>query len=345
MRILLTGCAGFIGSHTLDRLLAEGHDVIGVDNFDPFYSRSLKAANIAAHLSEGLETQKVEECDSGDGNESSLSAPTGSFELLEADLADVSTYQKLKFIIGQDPVDAIIHLAAKAGVRPSIADPVGFQRAGVSVTQYLLEFAKNEGIKQFVFASSSSVYGVNPNVPWSESDEVLRPISPYASTKVSCELLGHVYSHLYGIRFLGLRFFTVYGQRQRPDLAISKFVSLIEAGEPIPVFGDGSTRRDYTFIADIVEGILGSLHYQKSNYEVINLGNDQAVTLTQMIETIESVVGKKAIIDRLPQQLGDVPQTWADITKAGELLGYKPTTTFKQGVERFVAWRKAQLSF
>ena len=332
MKILLTGWAGFIGSHTLDRLLADGHQVIGVDNFDPFYNRSLKNVNIAAH------------------------ADNPSFELLEADLAEAETYQKLKFLadslpsspspISQVPsssngtFDAIIHLAAKAGVRPSIEDPVGYQRANVIATQNLLEFAKEQGIKQFVFASSSSVYGVNPNVPWSEKHDVSGPISPYASTKVSCELLGHVYSHLYGIRFLGLRFFTVYGPRQRPDLAINKFVRLIEAGEPIPVFGDGSTRRDYTYIADIVEGILGSLHYTGSNYEVINLGNDQTVTLSEMIATIEEVVGKQAEINRLPEQPGDVPQTWADVTKAKGLFGYKPTITFKEGVSQFYKWWK-----
>jgi UDP-glucuronate 4-epimerase len=414
MKILLTGCAGFIGSHTLDRLLADGHHVIGVDNFDPFYSRSLKAANIAAHLSDDLEGAKVGTCvpseatrpdakRTGTGenvNEpsdlptfrpchasnagppsnlntfppsntsnagSSHAASTGSFELLEADLAEETTYTKLKFLIGDDPVDAIIHLAAKAGVRPSIEDPVGYQRANVIATQNLLEFAKENEIKQFVFASSSSVYGVNPNVPWSEEHNVSGPISPYASTKVSCELLGHVYSHLYGIRVLGLRFFTVYGPRQRPDLAINKFVRLIEAGKPIPVFGDGSTRRDYTYIADIVEGILASVYKSVASgapvltengqpkteqpdgcmpsYAVINLGNDQTVTLSQMIETIEEVVGKKAIIDRQPEQPGDVPQTWADVSKANKLFGYKPSITFKQGVEQFYKWQKAQRSF
>ena len=321
MKILLTGCAGFIGSHTLDRLLKDGHQVIGIDNFDPFYDRSLKVANIAAH------------------------ADHSGFELLEADLADVEAYQKLKFMVGKEPIDAIIHLAAKAGVRPSIEDPVGYQRANVIATQNLLEFTKDEGIKQFVFASSSSVYGVNPNVPWSEKHDVSGPISPYASTKVSCELLGHVYSHLYGIRFLGLRFFTVYGPRQRPDLAINKFVRLIEAGEPIPVFGDGSTRRDYTFIEDIVEGIIGSLHYNKTPYEVINLGNDQTVTLSEMIKTIEVVVGKSAIIDRQSEQPGDVPQTWADVSKANKLFGYKPSTSFKDGVSQFYKWQKALTSF
>ena len=333
MKILLTGCAGFIGSHTLDRLLADGHHVIGVDNFDPFYDRSLKAANIEQHLD------------------------NPNFELLEADLAEPETYQKLKFLadglkdqssaITHQPsskgtFDAVIHLAAKAGVRPSIEDPVGYQRANVIATQNLLEFAKENDIKQFVFASSSSVYGVNPNVPWSEEHNVSGPISPYASTKVSCELLGHVYSHLYGIRVLGLRFFTVYGPRQRPDLAINKFVRLIKAGEPIPVFGDGSTRRDYTYIADIVEGILGALHYDQTNYEVINLGNDQTVTLSEMIETIETVVGKSAIINRLPEQPGDVPQTWADVSKAKKLFGYEPSITFKNGVEQFYNWNKQQ---
>ena len=330
MKILLTGCAGFIGSHTLDRLLADGHDVIGVDNFDPFYSRALKNANIASHIGSAA---------------ASPQRTSGSFELLEADLADTRTYQKLNFLVGSEPIDAIIHLAAKAGVRPSIEDPVGYQRANVIATQNLLEFAKENDIKQFVFASSSSVYGVNPNVPWSEEHNVSGPISPYASTKVSCELLGHVYSHLYGIRVLGLRFFTVYGPRQRPDLAINKFVRLIEAGEPIPVFGDGSTRRDYTYIADIVEGILGSLHYTGSNYEVINLGNDQTVTLSEMIETIETVLGKKAEINRLPEQPGDVPQTWADISKAKKLFGYEPKTNFSEGIQRFVTWRNDQSTF
>jgi len=351
-KILLTGCAGFIGSHTLDRLLADGHDVIGIDNFDPFYARSLKDANIVAHLSDQFEsTARVE------SSEKKLATRTpaeqvnsnitskGSFELIEADLADQATYTKIRFIMGNEPFDAVIHLAAKAGVRPSIEDPVGYQRANVIATQNLLEFAKDQGIKQFVFASSSSVYGVNPNVPWSETHNVSGPISPYASTKVSCELLGHVYSHLYGIRFLGLRFFTVYGPRQRPDLAINKFVRLIEAGEPIPVFGDGTTLRDYTYIDDIVEGILGSLNYDKTLYEVINLGNDQTVTLTEMIATIEEVVGNKAILDRQPEQPGDVPQTWADVTKASELFDYKPTITFKDGVTEFYNWQKAKQSF
>lgn len=312
MNILLTGCAGFIGSHTAERLLELGHRVIGVDNFDPFYPRAIKNENLSGIHSE-------------------------QFELIEADLAEISTYQKIAFMAEGQPFDAIIHLAAKAGVRPSIEDPLGYQRANVIATQNLLEFAKEQSIKQFVFASSSSVYGVNPDVPWKEDDAVLKPISPYASTKVSCELMGHVYAELYDIRFLGLRFFTVYGSRQRPDLAINKFVRLISEGKPIPVFGDGSTRRDYTYIDDIVDGIIGALYYKSSNYELFNLGNEQTVTLSEMIETIESVLGKKAIIDRQPEQLGDVPRTWADIEKAKQHLNYCPKVSFEEGLSNFIA--------
>ncbi len=311
MNILLTGCAGFIGSHLLERLLSDGHTVVGVDNFDPFYSRAIK-------------NQNLEHIDSE------------HFELIEADLADLPTYAKIEFLFEGQSIDAIIHLAAKAGVRPSIEDPVGYQRANVIATQYLLEFAKKHAIKQFVFASSSSVYGVNPNVPWREDDFVLEPISPYASTKVSGELMGHVYSKLFGIRFLALRFFTVYGPRQRPDLAINKFVRLISEGKPIPVFGDGSTRRDYTYIDDIVEGIIGALHYEKSDYEIFNLGNDQTITLAEMIKVIEEVLGKTAIIDRQPEQPGDVPQTWADISKSKEELNFNPKIQLKTGIRRQV---------
>ncbi len=311
MNILLTGCAGFIGSHLLERLLSDRHTVVGVDNFDPFYSRAIK-------------NQNLEHIDSE------------HFELIEADLADLPTYAKIEFLFEGQSIDAIIHLAAKAGVRPSIEDPVGYQRANVIATQYLLEFAKKHAIKQFVFASSSSVYGVNPNVPWREDDFVHEPISPYASTKVGGELMGHVYSKLFGIRFLALRFFTVYGPRQRPDLAINKFVRLISEGKPIPVFGDGSTRRDYTYIDDIIEGIIGALHYEKSDYEIFNLGNDQTITLAEMIKVIEEVLGKTAIIDRQPEQPGDVPQTWADIEKSKEYLGYQPGIHFQKGIQNYI---------
>jgi UDP-glucuronate 4-epimerase len=318
--IILTGCAGFIGSHVLERLLAEGHRVFGVDNFDVFYERELKEENLAA------------------------ARQSPSFDLLEGDLAETETMARLAHALDSagEAVEAIIHLAARAGVRPSIADPAGYQVANVVATQNLLELARNRQIPQFVFASSSSVYGTNPRVPWQESDAVLQPISPYASTKVSGELMGHVYSHLFGIRFLALRFFTVYGPRQRPDLAINKFVRLIENGESIPVFGDGSTRRDYTFVGDIVAGILAAARYQQSSYEVINLGNNQTISLAEMIATIEKVLGKSARIDRQPEQPGDVPQTWASTEKAGRLLGYAPATVFETGLRAFVDWRQAR---
>jgi len=223
-------------------------------------------------------------------------------------------------------------------VRPSIADPVGYQEVNVRGTQNLLELTRAWGVRQFVFASSSSVYGVNPRVPWSEDDHVLQPISPYASTKVSGELLGHVYSHLYGIRFIALRFFTVYGPRQRPDLAIHAFARKMLEGKPIPVFGDGSTRRDYTFIDDIVSGVRAAIEYTASPYEVINLGNNDTVTLAEMIEGLEHALGLRAIIDRQPLQPGDVPQTWANIDKASTLLGYQPTTSYADGVKKFADW-------
>jgi UDP-glucuronate 4-epimerase len=330
MKILLTGHAGFIGSHLLERLLSKKHTVVAVDNYDPFYDRAIKQANLQVSREQ---------------------AATGQLTELNFDLSDPGAYreilstqvsaQKSHFDIETSGFDAIIHLAAKAGVRPSIADPVGYQRANVIATQNLLEFARAQHIRQFVFAGSSSVYGINPHVPWCEEDAVLRPISPYASTKVSGELLGHVYSHLYDIRFLSLRFFTVYGPRQRPDLAIHKFTRMILDEQPIPVFGDGSTRRDYTYVADVVDGIEAALHYQKSPYEIINLGNDQTVTLTEMIKTIEAVLGKKAIIDRQSDQPGDVPQTWANIAKANQLLGYKPGTPFCEGIRKFVDWMQA----
>jgi UDP-glucuronate 4-epimerase len=235
-------------------------------------------------------------------------------------------------------VDVIVHLAAKAGVRPSIEDPIGYQDTNVKGTQNMLELARRNGVKKFVFASSSSVYGVSPDVPWREEDEGLRPISPYASTKVSGELLGHVYSHLYGIRFVGLRFFTVYGPRQRPDLAIHKFARLILEGKQIPFFGDGTTRRDYTFVDDIVAGIRGAMDHAGSDFEVVNLGNNQTVSLAELVETLESVLGRKAILKRLPTQPGDVPQTWADVTKAGTLFGYKPKTSLPDGLRAFAEW-------
>jgi UDP-glucuronate 4-epimerase len=308
-RVLVTGAAGFIGSHLVDSLLADGYQVTALDNFDAFYERSIKERNIAAHRQHPR------------------------WRLVEGDI------RQLDALTGelQEPYSTIVHLAAKAGVRPSIENPRAYQDVNVAGTQNLLEFARERKVPHFVFASSSSVYGVNPRVPWSEDDHVLQPISPYASTKVSGELLGHVYSKLFGIRFIALRFFTVYGPRQRPDLAIHKFARLIRAGKPIPVFGDGSTRRDYTFIDDIVSGIRRALDYDRTPYEVVNLGNNQTITLREMIAGLEDALGTQATIDWLPEQPGDVPQTWADLSRARRLLGYDPRTSYAEGVRRFVA--------
>ncbi len=310
MRYLVTGAAGFIGSTLSERLLSEGHEVIGLDNFDPFYPEEVKRRNIK------------------------LLKENQHFSLHEGSIVDndfVSSFYEEKF-------DAIVHLAAKAGVRPSIKDPIKYQKNNVEGTQNLLELAVKTNTKDFIFASSSSVYGINPNVPWREDDFVLKPISPYAATKVAGELLGHTYSHLYGMRFIALRFFTVYGPKQRPDLAIHKFVHKILKDEPIPVFGDGSTKRDYTYIEDIINGLMGAIAYKDSRYEIINLGSGRTISLTEMIQTIEEVFGKKAIINRLPMQPGDVPQTYADINQARKLLGYNPSISFKDGISKFKDW-------
>jgi UDP-glucuronate 4-epimerase len=310
MHVLVTGGAGFIGSHVVDALLADGEEVTVVDNFDSFYDRQLKERNIREHRAHER------------------------YRLVEADLRDADDLTRKPTA----RFDVILHLAAMAGVRPSIERPLIYQDVNVRGTQNLLELAVRQKIPQFVFASSSSVYGVNPRVPWSEDDFVLQPISPYASTKVSGELLGHVYSHLYGIRFVALRFFTVYGPRQRPDLAIHKFARLITSGRAIPVFGDGSTRRDYTYVDDIVAGVRSAIRYERSPFEVINLGNNATVTLVEMIRGLEEALGKRATIDWQPEQPGDVPQTWASVAKAHQLLGYEARTPFKEGIRRFAEW-------
>lgn len=312
----MTGGAGFIGSHLVDALLDDGWAVTVLDNFDPFYASWIKERNIAAHLRHPR------------------------YVLARLDLRDQAAMKA--GLTGA--YDSIIHLAAKAGVRPSIADPLGYQDVNVTGTQNLLELARMWGVKRFVFASSSSVYGVNPEVPWREETQTLQPISPYASTKVSGELLGHVYSHLYGIRFIALRFFTVYGPRQRPDLAIHKFARMMLDGTSIPMYGDGSTRRDYTFIGDIVAGVRRALEYDRSQYEVFNLGNDRTVTLSRMISELERVLGIRARVEQQPEQPGDVPQTWASVEKARHLLGYEPSTPFEAGLERFAEWLRADSS-
>jgi UDP-glucuronate 4-epimerase len=306
--VLVTGGAGFIGSHLVDSLLRDGARVTVIDNFDPFYDRSLKLANIAPHRGHA------------------------SWRLVEGDIRDASILPSLP-----GDIDIIVHLAAAAGVRPSIAEPVRYQEVNVYGTQNLLEFARARGIRQFVFGSSSSVYGVNPRVPWSEEDQML-PISPYASTKISGELLGHVYAHLHGIRFIALRLFTVYGPRQRPDLAINTFTKLMLAGQPIPLFGDGSTRRDYTYVGDIVTGLRAAIDYDRTPFEIINLGNNHAVGLMELVRELEGVLGVTATIDRRPAQPGDVSQTWARIDKARRLLGYEPRVAIADGVREYVEW-------
>lgn len=314
-RILITGVAGFIGSHLAERLIRDGHQVVGVDSFDPFYPRPLKEANLA-------EIRK-----------------TGEIEFYEFDFSEPG---RLNAIPGS--IDAVIHLGAKAGVLPSLKDPAAYITANILGTQNILEWMRTRACTKMVFASSSSVYG-NNKTPFSEEDDVSRPISPYAFTKKSCELLTHTYHHLYGFDVVNLRFFTVIGERQRPDLAIHKFVKAIAANQPITMYGDGSTARDYTYVLDIVDGISKALHLVERKspvFEIINLGNHSPVSLREMIETIYSVMGKSPQIQQTDKQPGDVEITWADISKAEKLLGYKPSTSFREGVERFVRWSQGQ---
>ncbi|CDM66593.1 GDP-mannose 4,6-dehydratase [Pyrinomonas methylaliphatogenes] len=314
-RALITGGAGFIGSHLVDLLLKEGGwRVTVVDDFNDFYDPQIKRANIAAHIERD------------------------DFELIECDIRDREALRDLFF---RERFDVIVHLAARAGVRPSLREPFLYTETNVTGTLNLLELARESGVRQFVFGSSSSVYGINAKVPFSEEDPIRQPISPYAATKAAGELLCHTYSHLYGIRCICLRFFTVYGARQRPDLAIHKFARLIAEGRPIPVFGDGTTRRDYTYIDDILQGVRAAMDYDASAYEIINLGEARTVELRELIALLERELNKRAIIDWQPPQPGDVPQTYADIAKARRLLGYDPQTPIEEGIRRFVAWFRA----
>jgi UDP-glucuronate 4-epimerase len=307
---LITGGAGFIGSHLVDRLLADGWLVTAIDNFDPFYPRAAKERNLSAALS------------------------NPQFRLC---LADIRHMGSLRSSL-TDCYDVVFHLAAKAGVRPSIEQPAEYQETNVSGTQNILEFARLHGIPRMIFASSSSVYGINPAVPWSEEDHVLLPISPYAATKVAGELLCHVYKELYGMSIVALRFFTVYGPRQRPDLAIHKMANLLLTGAALPMYGDGSSRRDYTYVGDIVDGIVAASDYNSSSYEVINLSNSRTVSLANLVESLESAFGVEARRTYLPPAPGDVPQTWGSIDKAGRLLGYSPKVTLGAGLAAFRDW-------
>jgi UDP-glucuronate 4-epimerase len=310
--ILVTGGAGFIGSHLVDRLLTEGQwQITVVDDFNNFYDPDLKRANVNRHLEHN------------------------NYDLAEADIRD---RQALERVFTKQSFDCIVHLAARAGVRPSLQLPFLYAETNINGTLNLLELARKQNVPQFVFGSSSSVYGINAKVPFSEDDPIRQPISPYAATKAAGELLAHTYSHLYGLRCVCLRFFTVYGARQRPDLAIHKFARLMTAGKQIPVFGDGSTRRDYTFIDDIISGVRAAIDYEGSSYDVFNLGESRTVELRELVSLLEKELDMKAEIDWQPLQPGDVPQTYADIGKARRLLNYNPQTPIEEGISKFVKW-------
>ena len=312
MYLLVTGGAGFIGSHVAERLLREGHQVAVLDDLNNFYSPELKRANLKLLATAG-----------GD-----------RFEFLPGDLTDRAA---IEAVFQGRCFDQVIHLAARAGVRPSLQEPALYQRVNVEGTVHLLEAGRARGVRKFVIASSSSVYGVNSKVPFSEADPISQPISPYAASKLACEALGHVYHHVYGLDIVMLRFFTVYGPRQRPDLAIHKFASLITTGRPIPVFGDGSTERDYTYIDDIVDGVLACTR-ESFGFNVFNLGESQTVRLDELIALLEKSLGRSAVIDWQPLQPGDVPRTFADISKARARLGYAPRTRIVDGIPLFVHW-------
>jgi UDP-glucuronate 4-epimerase len=311
MNFLVTGGAGFIGSHVCERLLRDGHQVWAFDDLNAFYDPAHKRRNL----------REVQ----------ALAKP---FEFVHGDITDRAALDEL---FGSVQFDQVIHLAARAGVRPSLADPALYQRVNVEGTVNVLEAARTRGVKKITIASSSSVYGLNSKSPFSESDPIFSPVSPYAASKLACEALGHAWHHLYKMDVAMLRFFTVYGPRQRPDLVIYKFAQLITAGKPIPVFGDGNTARDYTFVTDTLDGIIACTQ-KEFGFEVFNLGESQTVKLSELIALMEKALGKRAIIDRQPMQPGDVPLTYADISKAQARLGYQPKIKAAEGIPLFVAW-------
>jgi UDP-glucuronate 4-epimerase len=312
MKVLVTGGAGFIGSHSCEKLLELGHEVVCLDNFNDYYNPEIKRKNIAALSSES------------------------NFYLMEGDIRDKAF---LETVFSSHPISLVIHLAAMAGVRPSIDNPELYYDVNVNGTLFLLESMKKFEVTKLLFASSSSVYGNNKKVPFSETDNVDFPISPYAASKKAGELLCHTYHHLYHFDISCLRFFTVYGPRQRPDLAIHKFTNAIKQGKSIDMYGDGSTARDYTYIDDIVSGIIAAMN-QISGFEIFNLGESQTISLSEMIATIENHLGKKANKNHLPLQPGDVDITWADVSKAKEVLGYNPQKDFSDGIAEFIKWKQ-----
>ncbi len=309
-RVLVTGAAGFIGSHLTDALLARGDEVLGLDEFNDYYDPAVKRGNLAGALAKP------------------------GFALVEADICDEAA---LRAAFERFRPEVVVHLAARAGVRPSLQDPNLYHRVNVVGGQHILDACRDFGPSHLVFASSSSVYGGSTAVPFTEDDPVMRPISPYAATKRMNELQAHVYSHLYGLHVTMLRFFTVYGPLQRPDMAIHKFTRNLLRGEPIPVFGDGSTRRDYTYIDDIVQGLLGCVD-TPLRYEILNLGESRTTTLAELVEMVARHAGRPAVIDRRPVQPGDVEITYADISRARRLVGYAPRFDMDEGIRRFVAW-------
>lgn len=314
MNFLVTGGAGFIGSHVCERLLLEGHRVWALDDLNTFYEPSIKKHNL----------QQIQR----------LNRP---FTFI---FGDITQPQVVEECFSSVPFDQVIHLAARAGVRPSLEEPALYQRVNVEGTTNLLEAARKHRVRKMIIASSSSVYGVNSKSPFSESDPIFQPISPYAASKLACEALGHVYHHIYKMDIAMLRFFTVYGPRQRPDLAIHKFARLIAAGKPIPVYGDGSTRRDYTYVSDTVDGVMACTR-QEYGYEIFNLGESQTVSLSYLIELLEKSLGCAARIDRQPPQPGDVPITYADISKAQARLDYHPHVPIEKGIPLFVDWLRS----
>jgi UDP-glucuronate 4-epimerase len=318
-RVLLTGGAGFIGSHVAEALVRNAVPLTIVDNLDDFYSFAWKRANL----------DEI--------------AKAGSFEFLDH---DICAMPQMRETFARIRPDAVIHLAARAGVRPSMEHPQLYERVNVAGTLNLLELCREFQVARMIFGSSSSVYGACRQAPFSEGQSDLRPISPYAATKLAGELFCDTYAHLYKLPVISLRFFTVYGPRQRPDLAIHKFVARIEAGKPLPIFGDGETGRDYTYVDDVVSGVLGALDFEfpsagTTPFEIFNLGNSQPIKLSQLVGMLECATGRKALLRREPLQQGDVPLTWADISKATKLLGYKPKTTMQEGLKKFVAWYRS----
>ena len=337
MNFLVTGGAGFIGSHVCERLLRDGHAVWAFDDLNPFYDPHLKRRNLRDIQLLAPWNNSVQDAATA-GSPAYSTGRAKPFEFIHGDLCDCMALDEL---FGSVKFDQVIHLAARAGVRPSLEEPALYQRVNVEGTVNILEAARKNRVKKIIIASSSSVYGVNSKVPFSESDPIFSAISPYAASKLACEALGHVYHHVYGMDVAMLRLFTVYGPRQRPDLAIRKFATLIHAGKPIPVFGDGSMERDYTYITDTLDGIIACTQ-KEFGFEIFNLGESQTVKLGRVIELLEAALGKKAVIDRQPQQPGDVPVTFADITKARAKLGYNPQVKIEPGVKLFIDWFRKQ---